>query len=56
MELLDLDGNGQLDQDEVIGVLMGRNMLGQGKEEQLKEAINYGIRKGFQWIRDTLRF
>jgi len=30
-------------------------MLGQGKEEQLKEAINTGIKKSFSWIRDTLK-
>ena len=55
MKLLDLDGNGQLDHDEVIGVLDQRQLLGQGKENELKEAIESGVKKGFSWIRDTLK-
>jgi uncharacterized protein (DUF2342 family) len=29
MSVLDLDGNGTLDQEEILGVLVGRNLLGQ---------------------------
>jgi len=38
-QMLDIDGNGQLDHDEIIGVLHKRINLGQGKEDQLKESI-----------------
>ncbi len=55
VKLLDLDDNGQLDHDEVIGVLEERMMLGQGRETEFKEAINSGVKKGIQWIKDTLK-
>lgn len=55
VQLLDLDGNGQLDQDEVVGVLEERQMLGQGRENELKEAIGSGLKKGFTWLRETLK-
>lgn len=53
--LLDLDGNGQLDHDEVIGVLEEKQMLGQGRDAEIKEAINSSVRKGFSWIKDSLK-
>ncbi len=53
--MLDLDGNGQLDQDEVIGVLDQRKMLGQGKETEFKEVLESGLKKGWSWVRDTLK-
>jgi len=37
---LDLDGNGQLEHDEVVGILEGRKMLGMGKEYELTNAIS----------------
>ena len=37
--VLDLDGNGQLDHDEIIGVLEERQGLGQGHEDDLKNAM-----------------
>ena len=55
VKLLDLDDNGQLDHDEVIGVLEERMMLGQGREAELKEAISGGVKKGFSWLKDTLK-
>eukprot|EP00347_Sterkiella_histriomuscorum_P016798 403351813 len=55
VKLLDLDGNGQLDHDEVIGVLDQRQLLGQGKEHEIKEALENGVKKGFSWIRETLK-
>ncbi|CDW75918.1 calciumbinding atopy-related autoantigen [Stylonychia lemnae] len=54
VRLLDLDGNGQLDHDEVIGVLDQRQLLGQGKENELKEAIESSFKKVVQWFRETL--
>ena len=35
--VLDLDGNGNLDHDEIIGVLERRNMLASGKGDDSKE-------------------
>lgn len=55
VKLLDLDGNGQLDHDEVIGVLDQRMLLGQGKEHELREAIESGVKKGISWLRETLK-
>lgn len=55
VKLLDLDDNGQLDHDEVVGVLEERQMLGQGREAEIKEAINSSVQKGFAWIKDTLK-
>ena len=55
VKLLDLDDNGQLDHDEVIGVLEERMMLGQGREAELKEAISGGMKKGISWLKDTLK-
>lgn len=55
MKLLDLDDNGQLDHDEVIGVLEKRMMLGHGREAELKEAISSSFTKGLTWIRDSLK-
>ena len=55
VQLLDLDGNGQLDQDEVVGVLAERQMLGQGRENELKEAIGFGAKKALAWLRETLK-
>ncbi len=55
VHLLDLDDNGQLDHDEVVGVLEDRMMLGQGREAELKEAINSGVQKGLSWIKQTLK-
>ena len=55
VKLLDLDDNGQLDHDEVIGVLEERMMLGQGREAELKEAISGGMKKGITWLKDTLK-
>lgn len=56
VKVLDLDGNGQLDHDEVIGVLDQRQLLGQGKENELKEAIESGAKKAFTWLRETVKF
>jgi hypothetical protein len=50
-----LDDNGQLDHDEVVGVLEERQMLGQGRDAEIKEAINSSVSKGLQWIRDSLK-
>ncbi|TNV81655.1 hypothetical protein FGO68_gene3874 [Halteria grandinella] len=55
VKLLDLDDNGQLDHDEVVGVLEERQMLGQGRDAEIKEAISGGVAKGFQWLKDTLK-
>jgi Ca2+-binding EF-hand superfamily protein len=55
VKLLDLDDNGQLDQDEVIGILEERMMLGQGREAEIKEAINTTVEKGLKWIKQTLK-
>jgi len=55
VKLLDLDDNGQLDHDEVVGVLEERQMLGQGRDAEIKEAINSSVSKGLQWIRDSLK-
>ena len=55
VKLLDLDDNGQLDHDEVIGVLEERMMLGQGRDAEIKEAINSGFKKTFSWIKDKLK-
>jgi ribosomal protein S5 len=40
----------------VVGVLEGRQMLGQGRETELKEAIEGSIKKGFGWIKESLKF
>ena len=29
-------------------------MLGQGRESELKEAISGGMKKGLQWVKETL--
>jgi hypothetical protein len=55
VKLLDLDDNGQLDQDEVIGILEERMMLGQGREAEIKQAINVTVEKGIKWIKQTLK-
>jgi hypothetical protein len=39
VQILDLDGNGQLDHDEVMGVLQERRLLGQGKEVEFSDQI-----------------
>jgi hypothetical protein len=54
VKLLDLDDNGQLDQDEVLGILEERMLLGQGREAEIKEAINSQVEKGIRWIKQTL--
>ena len=36
-EMLDLDGNGSLDYDEIIGVIEGKNGLSSGKGDDLKD-------------------
>ena len=54
VKLLDLDDNGQLDQDEVLGILEERMLLGQGREAEIKEAINTQVEKGIKWIKQTL--
>ena len=36
VKVLDLDDNGQLDHDEIIGILEERMMLGQGREAEIK--------------------
>jgi hypothetical protein len=55
VKLLDLDDNGQLDHDEVVGVLEERQMLGQGRDAEIKEAISGGVTKGIQWLKETLK-
>ena len=55
VKLLDLDDNGQLDQDEVIGILEERMMLGQGREAEIKQAINTNVEKGLKWLKQTLK-
>ena len=34
--VLDLDGNGTLEHDEILGVLQERQMLGKGRQDELK--------------------
>lgn len=30
-------------------------MLGQGREAEIKEAINSSVQKGFSWLKDSLK-
>ena len=42
-QILDLDGNGTLDHDEIVGVLEGRQLLGQGKQDEIRKQVNEGV-------------
>ena len=56
--VLDLDGNGQLDYDEIIGVLQDRNQLASGKGDDSKAvaaAASSNIMASFKQFADTVR-
>lgn len=55
LRVMDLDGNGNLDYGEIMGVLEGRLLLGQGQEDQLKEAIQSGSKKVVDFVRDLVK-
>jgi len=55
LKVMDLDGNGNLDYNEIMGVLEGRLLLGQGQEDQLKEALQSGGKKVVDFVRDLLK-
>jgi Ca2+-binding EF-hand superfamily protein len=42
-EILDLDKSGHLEQEEIIGVLHERQLLGQGKQDELKQNLSSGF-------------
>jgi len=52
---MDLDGNGQLDYEEIMGVLEGRLLLGQGKEDEIKQAIQSGGKKIYSFVRELVK-
>jgi Ca2+-binding EF-hand superfamily protein len=41
-EILDLDKSGKLEQEEIVGVLDERQLLGQGKQDELKQNLSSG--------------
>jgi len=56
VQLLDLDGNGQLEMNEVVGVLEKRHMFGMGKEAELKAAIGTSFSKVASYVKESLKF
>lgn len=51
-EILDLDNSGHLEQDEIVGVLDERQLLGQGKQDELKQDLNNGYQKLVSMVND----
>ena len=51
-EILDLDNSGHLEQDEIVGVLEERALLGQGKQDELKQNLNSGYNKVVAMVND----
>ena len=46
--LLDVDGSGELEQEEVMEVLIDKQLLGQNKEEKVKSDAKEFVQKAFQ--------
>ena len=51
---MDIDGNGQLDHDEIIGVLEERGGLGQGKEDKAKAELVDALTKVLSQLREKI--
>lgn len=51
-EILDLDNSGNLEQEEIVGVLDERQLLGQGKQDELKQNLSNGYNKVMEMIKE----
>lgn len=53
--LLDGDDSGELDQDEIFAVLGDRQLLGQNREEKVKNDIKEYVEKKLKWATKFIR-
>ena len=54
--MLDLDGNGALDHDEIIGVIQKRGSISTGNQDDVKDIASNGVRIFFTQLEKLYKF
>lgn len=54
--MLDIDGSGTLEAEEIIGVLEKRGQLGTGNKDDVKDVANNGLKIFFEQAQKAIKF